>query len=285
MTIDIDQYNRIKTLTKKINSSSGSGVITIVDATQSPTLPAGLELISINTFVKSLKAYAKITSINESILPNFLLEDTDTDRLYKSLDVEWNSSRKQLDLLISEDSTNWELIGSVSLLNPRGYPYRMYNLQDFYTDNLAIELGDNGKLGVQVKDVGYGGLLGNDLITIHGSYLREIIYKKPKFVVSGGSGGGNSEVIFDESIDYEWSITNSSQVILAANENRKYFSIINKTDKPVFINLGTTATIGKGILLTGKGSSYQQYINSGIYQGEVSAIAIESVELCGVEAE
>jgi hypothetical protein len=168
-------FNKVKTISLVLNASFGSQIIEVFPLPDASTFGVEVsKLLSLNTFVKNLKAYAKIESLPAIQLPNFQLEDSETDKLYKTLDIEWGSPRKQLNLYISNDN-QWDLVGALSLLNPSGYPYRMYNLQDLYTDNLAIELGQDGKLGVQIQDVGYGLLQNNDTVTVHGSYLHEIV--------------------------------------------------------------------------------------------------------------
>jgi hypothetical protein len=167
----MESYNITKNINKKITEIEGSNVVTVVNN----TVESGLNIVSINTFVDNLKVYAFINSLESVKLPDFKLEDSESEKLYKTLDVEWKSPRKQLDVVISGDGTNWNLIGSVSLLNPSGYPYRMYNLLDFFTDGLGARLGNNFKVGVQVKDVGYGVLTDDDMLTIHGSYVQEYV--------------------------------------------------------------------------------------------------------------
>jgi hypothetical protein len=180
----IEVYNIAKNINKQITTAEGGNVVTVVDN----AVDSALNVISVNTFIDNLKVYAFIGSLEPVKLPTFKLEDSESDKLYKTLDIEWKSPRKQLDVLISGNGTDWNLIGSVSLLNPSGYPYRMYNLLDFFTDGLGARLGNNFKIGVQVKDVGYGVLSGDDKLTVHGSYLQEY--------VKSVSGGGTATASF-----------------------------------------------------------------------------------------
>lgn len=140
-------------------------------------------IVSFSCFIKNLKVFASVSSLSEVPLPDFALDDSATIKLTKTIDVEWKSPRKQLNLYITNAKNptlnNWLQIGSVSLLNPYGYPFRVYNLMDLFTDNLALELGENGKIGVQVEDVGYNLLTDNDKVTIHGSYVEEIFVQSP----------------------------------------------------------------------------------------------------------
>lgn len=175
----VSSINRIKTIAIPLTVDSGNAIIPIYE---NSGLSIGDELVpehtivSFNCFIKNLKAFAQIKSLPEINMPDFALTDSDTEKLYKVLDIEWKSPRKQIALYISTDD-NWLEVGSLSLLNPSGYPYRTYNLMDLFTDALAIEIGDNAKIGVQVQDVGYELLRIGDIVTIHGSYVEEIFVK------------------------------------------------------------------------------------------------------------
>ena len=192
----ITTFNRVKTIARELGTTTDNSIISIYRNTDldigDEFLP-GYKIISWNCFVKNLKAYAKITSLDPIRLPNFGLEDSETDKLYKALDTEWKSPRKQLNVFIGENG-NWHPMGSVSLLNPSGYPYRVYNLIDLYTQNLAIELGSDGGIAVQLQDVGFGLLTNQDRMTIHGSCVEEIIVEHPdpltitNVYVQGGGG-------------------------------------------------------------------------------------------------
>lgn len=176
----INSINRVRSITLSLLSENSE----IVPIYENPGLAVGDELlpshtiVSFNCFIKNLKAFASVRSLPEAPLPNFNLEDSETDKLYKTLDIEWKSPRKQLNLYVSSGE-DWHQVGSVSLLNPYGYPFRVYNLMDLFTDNLALELGDNSKIGIQVENVGYGLLKTADKVTIHGSYVEEIFVNFP----------------------------------------------------------------------------------------------------------
>lgn len=49
----------------------------------------------------------------------------------------------------------------------------------------------------------------------------------------------------------------AGQVVLAANAARKYACIVNGTGGDVYLGLGANPAVGSGILLSGKGSSYE----------------------------
>ena len=178
----ISQINRAKTIAVSLSASSGNQIINIYNNSGllvGSELTPGYTVVSHNCFVKNLKAFSVITSLPEIGLPNFELTDSETTKLYKTLDIEWKSARKQLNLFVGVNN-NWYQAGSTSILNPSGYPFRIYSLLDMLTDNLYFELGENGKIGVQVQDVGHGLLAGSDSIVIHGSYVEEIFVKSPE---------------------------------------------------------------------------------------------------------
>lgn len=191
----VTSVNRVKSIVVPLSSASGNQIVTIYEnsgLTIGDELIPNHKIVSVNCFIKNLKAFAEINSLPEINLPNFSLEDSETDKLYKVMGIEWGSARKQLTLYISAGS-GWSKVGSLSLLNPSGYPYRVYNLIDLFTDALAIELGDNSRIGIQVEDVGYGLLAINDTVTIHGSYVEEIFVESPNpqpIINVNVSGGG-----------------------------------------------------------------------------------------------
>lgn len=229
----MQSYNIVKTISKQITSTDANNIITLFDnsAISSPSR------ISLNGFVKNLKAFSKISSLAEINLPIFELEDSESQKLFKTLDIEFNSARKQLDLFIG-DSEDWSQVGSISLLNPSGYPYRMYNLLDFYTDGLAAELGEDGRIGVQVVDVGYGLLSGADVVTVHGSYIQEYVLSTVEKQSSSG--------VESTSVD----VTTTEVTLLAANPNRQGATIYNDSGSNLNIDFDENISSQFALILT-----------------------------------
>lgn len=177
----ITSINRVRSIRVPLTDVSVDDMVTLYqnsDLVIGSQLIPGYTVVSFNTFIKNLKVFTSIESLPEALLPNFTLEDSETDKVYKTLDIEWKSPRKQLNLYISNDA-DWLQVGSISMLNPAGYPFRVYNLLDLFTDNLALELGENSRIGVQVQNVGFGLLDAADKVTIHGSYVEEIFVDSP----------------------------------------------------------------------------------------------------------
>lgn len=164
----------VKQYAEKYIYNTASPILAIGERT--PVLISNAALITHCSKIISLRAYANINSVNEAELPNFDFEDTESTKLQKILDLEWQSPRLQLNLYIGEPN-NWILLGSSSLLNPTGYPYRYYNLLDLYTDAAESYIAEDKQLGIEVQDVGYGNFNNDtDSLTIHCEILRTINY-------------------------------------------------------------------------------------------------------------
>lgn len=187
----ITPISQVKTIAYKLDLTEDIKEIYSTSLVVGSEYQPGYKIVSFNAFIKNLRAYASVESLPESPLPSFLPTDTSTDKTIKVLDIEWGSARKQLNLFIATNTgsiTDWHQVGSLSMLNPYAYPFRVYNLMDMFTDNLAIELGENSKLGVQVQDVGWGLLSVNDNVIIHGSYTEEMfVQAEDKQVVNNYS--------------------------------------------------------------------------------------------------
>lgn len=160
----------VKTIDVKLNASSGNQIIELFN----DSLNAFNDAITKCIFIKNLKLFSQISSLTGARLPNLKLQDDVLGLPYKTLDIEYNSPRKQLNLFIGSPG-NWYQIGSINLLNPSGYSYRMYDLLGFITSKEIAELEIGKSIGVQIVNVGYGLLQNNDIVTIHGSYTQEYV--------------------------------------------------------------------------------------------------------------
>ncbi|MBE9208831.1 hypothetical protein IQ244_20250 [Nostoc sp. LEGE 06077] len=266
----ISTINQVKPIILHLNSASTAEVYQIFD--DEPFTIENGTIISENIFIKNLKAYAKISSLAPAQLPDISIEDSQIQATYKTLDAEWNSERKQLNLLISAGNNQWFPVGSISLLNPSGYPYRIHNLMDLYTDNLAVELGLSGRVGVQLQNVGTGLLVASDEITIHGSYVKEIVID-------------DSPQTITNSNDFAVSISGDNSPILAANPNRKYVALTNTSPEDIYLNLSETSQAGQGILLKADGGSYEFYTSIINYKGVITASTFgNTAAITGIEA-
>ncbi|NEO87736.1 MAG: hypothetical protein F6J87_26280 [Spirulina sp. SIO3F2] len=130
--------------------------------------------------LSNIRCKVTIQSIPATAFPDIKLTDTDIESLIKTLDVQWGGDRKQLEVLLSLDGSNWQSVGAVSLINSGGYPYYTIRLMDHITDDTAYEMGEGAAVGVQLRDVGTGLLGEGDHLVIHGNYVEEFTLLEPQ---------------------------------------------------------------------------------------------------------
>jgi hypothetical protein len=259
----VNSYSINTTIAKKIDSSNQDSRIILFDNT-TPSNTQGAS-ISTNAFLKNLKAFSNINSLAEATLPDIKLEDSDQERLIKILNIEWTAARIQLDLEVSSDGTDYIKIGSVSLINQMGYPYKNYSLLDFYTDGLAAELGANGKIACSIKDVGYGKLTVNDELTIYGSLAQEIVI---------------NEQLAQTNIAYPITIILAAGIatlILGNDSTRKGTTIFNGSDETIFIGYNNTISDSNYSIRLSPGKGYE--FPSPIFVNDVFAYSINQATL------
>lgn len=248
--------NIAKTIQVSLSHESSNNVIELTDNILPTNLNPRHDIISKNKFIKNLKAYASIKSVPEAELPDFLLEDSETEKLAKVLDVEWGAQRKQLNLLIKNSNDNeWMSIGEISLLNPAGYPYRIYNLLDIVTDNLAFELSSDAKLAVQIENVGYGLLTTDDKVNIYGSYIEEIVIDDSIKPITS---------IFEKTV----LVNQESVIAVLPNSQRKYLIIQNNNPHEIYFSLSNLS--GSGSTVIKPNGHFELFVNNVPYFGEIS---------------
>lgn len=275
--MEIKSFQRNYPIAVKLGANTGTEIITVAqgrnpDTADHPFLFKDFQIVY-NCFIKTLRAKCKLTSIPEAVLPRFALEQDTSDRVLIMRDFEWKGARKQLDIHLATSFSNWVCIGSLSLI--RVEPYRIFNLIELFTDNLAIELGGSAALGVSISDVGSGLLSGEDEVIIYGSYSQEIV------AVS------EDEQTISYSNNHQWDVSNSSQIVLNPVYKRAQTTLVNLGSYPIFLSYSNVAEIGKGIALQPQGGTYE--VNrTNPYNGVISAIADcpegNSAHLSGMEA-
>lgn len=135
-----------------------------------------------NGFLTELYIYAEIESLAENPLPEYLAEDTEAEKVIKTLNAMWGSSvpKFYIQLWRYKESTNeWLPRGKISLTNQYGYPYTISRPLDLLTDNIARDFGEKYRLGVSVIDAGSGLLRSDDLVIIDGTWKQDIRIIKP----------------------------------------------------------------------------------------------------------
>lgn len=257
-------YNRNESFTLRLNSTSADRIITVWEARQSEADASYLreaEHVIINGFLKNFRIKSQLRSIPEITLPNLPIDQSRTERLNAIRNIEWTNPRKHLKLHFASTANDWHHVATVSLLNVM--PYRLINLMEYFTPNIALELGATGAVGVSVEDAGYGLLTGNDELVLYGSATTEVV------VIP-------SEIRpIDGCTPYSWEIGTTSQLILPGLTGRKQITLTNTGDGEIYLNLGNAAVLGAGIALMPNGGSYE--FNRSNHPVNLSIHAIASV--------
>ena len=255
----------------KLDASSSDRIITIYQPShdaQDATYLKTAEHIILNGFIKTLRAKTAIKSLAEVVLPNITLEESRTQRLSLMRNVEWNSPRKELRLYLAETFNDWHHIASVSLLNVP--PYRLINLMEYFTENIAIELGATGAIGVSIFNAGYGLLGNNDEVVIYGSGTTEVVVIPSEVAPIEGCTPHN------------WTVTTTSQLILPAQDGRKQITLSNNGPGGVYLNVGAAAVLGAGIYLAPNGGSYEFNRTNHPFNLALHAVASADSQLSGL---
>lgn len=267
----IQTYNENSVIAVRLTQQTGSNIITIAQSsgiTGENDLKRKGDLLIKNTFVKALRCRSRIVSVEQQPLPDLKLTQSQTQRIAAMKDWEYTAPRKQLNLHISNRHNDWMQIASVTLLNIP--PYRITNLMEYYTENIAIELGSTGAIGVSLQDVGWGYLQAQDEVVIYGSITNEIV-----------SIPANTEPL-QGCQQFGWTINSTSQPILSA-ALRKQLTLVNTGEGVVYISFGMNAEIGKGITLMPNGGSYELNKTTYPYTGVISAVSDSSSYLTALE--
>lgn len=170
-------YTETTVINRELVPSDLENVVSLYDTTltarESAYRNAGYHVL-INRYLKSFKVTIDINSTAEIEIPDFNELATNLEINTALRNLEWDSPRKHLNLMLQTDGLNWKQKGIVSLLNRGDLPYYDADLMAFFTEGLAVELGEITKVGVQVQDVGYGWMTALDKILIYGSLVKEV---------------------------------------------------------------------------------------------------------------
>lgn len=202
-----------------LDSTSASIVVPILNYV--PYAKSGYRLIDEYLEINDLKAVSWIYSLTPVAFPVFELEDTESKQLLAAINLEWQSPRFRLDIMIKIDNQAWQRIHAFSLLNPSPYPYREYSLG-------SHTLGNNAMIGLKITDAGYGLLTGQDKVTCYSDLTRIITIEK----------------LVDTSIKIANNITTIAATVINSNSDRKGLTLFNSSSINVFIDSspGVTAT-------------------------------------------
>jgi ABC-type Zn2+ transport system substrate-binding protein/surface adhesin len=156
-----------KTIQKKITKLT-TGIIPLFDS----QTDGFQNVVSKSIIIDNLTGFSNLPSLQAVAIPNWRLNENELNKQYRTLDVEFNSYRKQLNIYIGRNN-EWQKIGVFSLINPSAYPYKFFNLLDFISSGEIAKFQSGYTIGLEVEDVGFGLLGENDFISVKGSYTEQ----------------------------------------------------------------------------------------------------------------
>ena len=182
-----------------------------------------------NGFITELYVYCEIDSLAETPLPEYQLEDTEAERIIKTLNNTWGSTVPKFYLQFwrwSLKLNQWLPRGKVSLLNNQGYPYTLSRPLDLLTDNIARDMGEKFTLGVNVVDAGFGLLKSIDSVVIDGCWKQDVRIIKPDTPVITVQGASVTNVIQYQRIN-SGTVGVTRRIAFDANVNRISAAVVN----------------------------------------------------------
>lgn len=132
-------------------------------------------------FITSLRLTVDISSVPELELPLDDPLDIEVDREAKEKEVIYNTPRKCISLYLRNSSSKSVLVGEILLFNRR--PHYFVNLLKYFSDARTFDIASDTVITVQMKEIGYGLLQGNDRIAIIGSSVEEAPYLEPSSIL------------------------------------------------------------------------------------------------------
>ncbi len=251
-------YSRTTLINRRITIGDAENIIALFTTNPSREemlwRSAGYEVV-VNRFVKNLRCFFSISSIPEIELPNFDVLDSDFSRNIALRKLMWGSPRKQLELYVSS-GFQWQSRGSISLQGRQDTPYTDADLMAYFSEGLAIELGDNGTIGIAAKNVGFGNIASNDNVVIYGSLIKEVkvlsVAQSQSSIISGENTNQP-----ETCIPYQWNVTPEGIQLLPKNVKRIHAILNNNSDSTIWLGFGTAAIVGKGIPLNPHGGNLE----------------------------
>ncbi|MEH1895622.1 MAG: hypothetical protein V7K94_10050 [Nostoc sp.] len=228
-----------------LDQTSGNSVVPIFNYV--PYTKSGYRLINEYLEIENLLAVSWIYSLATVPFPVFELEDSESKQLLAAINLEWNSPRIQMDVALNINNADWQRIAAYSLLNPSPYPYREYTLGNH-------PLGDNAMLGLQIRDVGYGLLSGQDKVIAFADLTRHITIEK----------------LVDTSSKIANNVTTVAATIVNSNTNRKGLTFFNSSDKDVYLDTVNTVSSSSYMVKLEPGDYYEA--PSPMYTGNYYAV-------------
>lgn len=208
--------------------------------------------------IRDLRVKIDVNSLQAGILPNIVAGQSQQERFEAIKDSQWNSPRAELAIYGKKGNSTPLHLFSVSLTNQ--IPYYITNLLPYLTANAEYLISPDFSLWAKINNAGYGYLNSTDSIILSGSIKEELD------VLPSSSG------IPTQSQDFSVAIGSNAQLVVPANNQRKFLVLVNTSNYNIYLSLGNASiSVGQGIALMKNGGTFTiDYSN--LYQGNIYGI-------------
>lgn len=220
-----------------------------------------------STSILSLFAKIRLKGITASSLPDIPPDASEIERLTIVKSYEWENPRVHLQFgMKGENDTEWTPIWEAAMLNQTGVPFYTLNCMNVLGSSGDFIVGDTVSLGVRALDVGWGGLTGNDHVTLYGGAIQEAWQLPPVINVANQ--------ISRERV----SLVAGNDHVIEANPGRKGLVIAAWSNGVASISEGYPEYGLTGFPLMGQGSAYE--LNSTrLWRGSILIECVEDIEI------
>lgn len=134
-------------------------------------------------FVTSLRLMVDIKSIDELVLPERQVTDTEEQRYLRERDVILESPRKGVEILLKLQDEEPIVVSQILLFNR--YPYYWVELIRYLSSSNTFDCAPGTSILLRMTDEGYGLLEQQDKVTVIGSVVEETgLIKGDTFIVN-----------------------------------------------------------------------------------------------------
>jgi hypothetical protein len=237
-------FQRNISILLKINSTNVNSTHIIYQPINVPTQLNPIDPV-FNGFIQDLRIKIDINSLDEVGLPVLEPELTEAEKLQLYTQLEWANARMELSILKSLNGSDWIEISRLSLQNRA--PYYSVDLLPYFTKQADSIVG-NEWIAVKVINAGHGLLTGSDELVVYGSCQLQAHHY--------GAADAALPVPATSANHFNLDVTATSQLLVAANPNRKGFVAVNTSTGRVFLGHGIDAKPFNGVSIDGRGASY-----------------------------
>lgn len=188
--------------------------------TYTPYHKLGYRVLSESMRMRNIQLQSFVIAIPPQPFPVFPLEASESETQLELLKLEWQNPRYHCNLWIKNEFYDWIRLGIASIQNASPAPYREYVFPD-------QQLGDNAMLGMQIQNVGWGLLQGQDRVNITADLHKTITLQKV-------SEGIKRDTMINDT---------TPTLVLESNAGRIGFTVFNPSSTDVFLDLTSDVSL------------------------------------------